>query len=162
MKKYIFYSVAFMALCIGCSNPEQKSIQLAEPQEKKTVETAPPTIIFNLESLQGKNIDKLRSILGKPTDGVQTNPTVLQRKLGIREWTNNFEKGGYNLLVTYDDTSRKVISFFITTNDPSGSTKDIELLKQILNIQNSTNFNIKPVVSLKDTSTYTGIVVTPM
>ncbi len=63
-----------------------------------------------------------------PIDGKQTNPTALQRKIGINEWNNTFLKDGYELVVTYNVSSKKVIDFFLATNDPSETSAFIDWL----------------------------------
>lgn len=130
------------------------------PETVQTTETA-VTSIFDLEALYGKNIDEIRTTLGDPSDGEWKEPTALQIEMGTTEWNNTFKKEGYELLVTYDVGSRKVTDFFLSTNDPSGLTKDTESLKMILNINNSSNYTIDPVESFVDSSSFTGIIAIP-
>ena len=122
---------------------------------------AAPQYTFDLEALYGKNIDQIRDILGTPLDGDQIDPTAQQIELGGSEWSNSFEKGDYELLVTYDATTRSVIDFFIGTNDPSGSTKNTDSLKDVGNVRNTTQYTIESVSTIRDKSSYTGIKVTP-
>lgn len=134
--------------------PKQEQ-KLTQFQKEKIV------VVFDVEALYGKNIDEIRAVLGEPTDGEYTNPTAQQLALGTKEWSNSFKKDKYELLVTYDVASKKVIDFFVETDDPSGATKDTKKLEKILNVENSTNFTIEPVKALKDPSVYTGIKVVP-
>ena len=129
--------------------------QIAQVQEEQNI------TIFDIEALYGKNIDEIRVVLGNPADGDYIEPNEKQLALGVKEWNNTFEKMNTSLLVTYDVASREVIDFFVGTDDPSGSTKDTQKLEKILNVQNSSNFTIEPVRSLKYPSTYTGIKVIP-
>jgi hypothetical protein len=89
----------------------QEPIQVQKPIQVQ--ETIP--VVFDLEKLYGKNIDEIRSILGNPIDGNHIEPTKQQINLGMAEdgWDNTFEKDGYDLLITYDVSTRNVIDFFI-------------------------------------------------
>jgi len=133
------------------TNTEQVTVQ-------PTAEVQP---VFDLEALYGKNIDEVRNALGKPVDGAQSDPTAQQIQLGVTQWDNTFKKDGYELVVTYEVSSKKVIDFFIGTNDQSGQTKDVEPLKQIGNVADTTHFTIEPVKVLNDSSYFTGIKVIP-
>lgn len=121
-------------------------------------------VVFDLETLYGKNIDEIREVLGEPTD-TDREPSALQIEMGTKEWYNSFTKNGYELTVTYDVTSRAVVDFFLSANDPSGPdglTRNTTLLEMILNVQDSVNFTVEPVNALKDPSYYTGIIATPI
>jgi len=119
------------------------------------------TTVFDLEALYGKNIDEIRVALGDPTDGEWIEPSAAQIEMGTTEWNNTFKKDGYELLVTYKVESREVIDFFVSTNDPSGLTKDIENLKDVLNVKSSSTYTVEPVEAMIDPSSYTGIIATP-
>lgn len=120
-----------------------------------------PQYTFDLEALYGKNIDEIRIILGTPLDGDQIDPTAQQIELGGSEWSNSFAKGDHELLVTYNATTRNVLDFFIGTNDPSGSTKNTDGLKDVGNVRNTTQYTIESVPTIRDKSSYTGIKVIP-
>jgi hypothetical protein len=120
---------------------------------------AKAAVVFDLEALHGKNITDIRSALGNPTDA-SADPTPEQVKLDP-EWNNTFSKDGYDLLVTYDSSTGKVKDFFVGTTDPYGATKDVDGLKDVLNVRDSSNYTIKPVPTMQDKSLYTGIIVTP-
>ena len=127
----------------------------------KTVEkSSPAMVVFNIEDLYGKNIKEIRALLGPPIDS-QINPTAQQIKLGAKEWSNTFKKDKYELLVTYYVSSLKIVDYFISTDDPSGLTKDTQKLEEILNVKNSSKFRIELVKSIKDPLSYTGIKVIP-
>jgi hypothetical protein len=117
-------------------------------------------IIFDLESLYGKNIDEIKIILGEPTDDTEPQDVTSEYQL-FEEWSKSWEKGDWGLLVEYDVASREVIDFFLSTDDPSGKTRDIKRLEESLNIKGSNNFSIKPVEVLVDPSYYTGIIAIP-
>jgi len=175
-KCFFVAPLIFVGLFIsGCnSNPSNQPTRTNE-QNKPTVITTPnsspvntqiivqtPTqsvVIFDLQPLYKKNIEEIVKILGKPQNNDE--PTKEQIKLGGNEWDKTFVKNDYELMVTYDAINRNVVDFFMSTNDPSGVTKDIEKLKAILNVQDSTIYTIEPVKALKDSTSYTGIIVRP-
>lgn len=137
------------------NNPEMSS-------NEQTRENQGETVVFDVESLYGKNIDEISAILGPAT--VDTEPEDLQVNIQsedqlAKEWDKTWEKGGHELLVTYNVASREVIDFFVPTNDPSGLTKDTKKLEEILNVRDSKNFTVEPIRALKDTTSYTGIKV---
>ena len=134
--------------------------QVAE--EAETEEPAEePEVVFDVGALYGKNIDEIRAVLGEPTDGDYTDPTAQQLQLGTKEWSNTFKKDKYELLVTYDVSSKEVIDFFVPTywyqsnDDPSG------VIEKILNVENSTNFTVQSVEALGYPSEYTGVKIIP-
>ena len=141
---------------IGTANSNAGSIKQIAPVQQEEV-----VAVFDVEALYGKNINEIRAVLGKPTDGDYTDPTAKQIQLGTKEWSNTFKKDKYELLATYNVSNKEVTDFFVSTDDPSGATKNTKKLEKILNIQNSTNFTIEPVKTLKDPSVYTGIKVIP-
>ena len=155
---FIFFGIIIIA-SLGDNSNDSNSVQTQQTAPAQQEKIA---AVFDVEALYGKNIDEIRTILGEPTDGEYTNPTAQQLALGTKEWSNSFEKDKYELLVTYDVASKKVIDFFVGTDDPSGATKDTKKLERILNLENSTNFIIEPVKALKDPSIYTGIKAIPI
>ena len=79
-------------------------------------------------------------------------------KMKLKEWSNEFEKGAYSLLVTFNPKTRKVIDYFIGTGDSTGSTKNYSDLLALCKVTNANpNYYISPVNSLKDNTRYTGI-----
>lgn len=122
---------------------------------------AQASVVFDLETLTGKNIDQIKTVLGQPKDGSLSEPNADQVALGTTQWDNTFEKDGYELLVTFNPDTRSVIDFFLATNDPSGMTKDIQSLKQMLNVESTSNYTVEPVKTIKDPTSYTGVKATP-
>lgn len=111
--------------------------------------------IFNVPRLIGKNINSVRHSLGKPTDS-EIEPNITQRQAGVDEWDNTFTKQGYDLLVTYNPRTRKVIDFFI--GFPNGAATDYGKLLAICNVkQNTSLYKIVPVPANTNPSIYTGI-----
>jgi len=143
--------VALLGLGTIFTNPEGYKESYAPPVEV--------SVIFDLNSLYGKNIDEIVGILGKPEN--DSEPTELQIQIGTKEWDKTFQKGGYELLVTYYVDTRKVKDFFVPTNDSSGATKDTQTLKYVSGVNNSNNYIVSPVKAIKDPTIYTGIIITP-
>lgn len=165
----VFILFLFLIATLG-NTPEltpTDQVQTPQPSEEENLEglTAQEvTVVFDLETLYGKNIDEVREVLGTPTDA-DPEPSDLQIEWGTTEWWNSFKKDGYELTVTFDVPTRKVKDFFLSANDPSGPdglTKNTELLEKLLNVKDSPNFTIEPVQALKDPSYYTGIIASPI
>lgn len=116
--------------------------------------------VYDLDSLYGKNIDEIVTVLGKPLN--DSEPTKLQKDSGIKEWEKSFKKDGYDLLVTYYSDTRDVKDFFISSNDPSGATKDYITLIEVGGIDKQSKFIVKPVNTIKDPNLYTGVIFTPV
>jgi hypothetical protein len=167
----LFVGYSCVAGVAGLDKAKEKAQQKQKEQDAQqalentnsavtATEEAQEPMVFDLEALYGKNIDEIRTTLGEPID-TQLDPTSLQTEVGISEWNNTFEKDEYTLLVTYDNNTRKVIDFFIPTNDPSGATKDVGILKAVGNVNDTTQYTVEPIHALTDPSSYTGLKVTP-
>jgi hypothetical protein len=109
--------------------------------------------------VSGKNVDEIKSILGTPSS--YTEPTDSQKQF-VNEWDKLWQKDGYELLVTYNVTSRRIIDYFVPTNDQSGATKDLRKLEAVVGAKNLVNFRVLPVKTIKDPTKYTGIQVIPI
>ncbi len=164
---FIFFGLITASGCGSVSSiPSGNNTEEAQVLEQEEVQASEQVaVVFDVETLYGRNVDEIISILGEPKHN--TEPRDLQINIQsedqlAKEWDKSWEKDGYALLVTYDVASREVIDFFVSTDDPSGLIKDIEKLKKILNVQNSTNFTVKPVKALMYPSSYTGITVVPI
>ena len=114
--------------------------------------------IFDFEALYGKNVDEIKTILGTPSS--DTEPTDSQRQI-VKEWEKLWQKDGYELLVTYNVASRRVIDYFVPTNDPSGATKDLRELEAVVGAKKLVNFTVLPVKTIEDPTKYTGVRVIP-
>ena len=118
--------------------------------------------VFDVPSLVGKNIDEIRQVLGEPADKTLTEPNAQQLALGTKEWDNTFKKDGKELLVTFNVQSRKVVDFFIGTDDPLGKTKDKKHLMELGGVKDSNpNYRIEFVKAIIDPSFYTGVKIIP-
>lgn len=103
-------------------------------------------------------IDDARKELGTPIDGEQTEPTALQRSLGMDTWENTFEISGYSVTLEYNTESREVVNIFIATNDPTGATRDWKTLAQKAGIdEDATTYAVQPVQALNKSGYYTGV-----
>jgi hypothetical protein len=152
----------------GCSSTAPtKEVSAAPPAPVASEQVAAtageptaPQYVFDVPSLLGKSIDEIRSVLGDPIDGVQTEPTTEQIALGADEWNNTFAKSGEELLVTFNPTTRVVVDFFIATRDPSGTTSDIQHVLDVGNLtESASNYTVRPVKALMDPSVFTGVIV---
>lgn len=134
----------------------------AENEAKRIAEEEAKRPIFDIPSLIGKNIDEIRTALGSPADKEMTEPNQAQLQLGTKEWDNTFEKDNKELLVTFNVKERTVIDFFISTDDPSGQTKDKTHLLELGNLSTSSNtYKIEYVKTIKDPSQFTGVKIIP-
>lgn len=122
-------------------------------------QTANNQYVFNVPSLVGKDLDGVIAVLGQPQG---QDPTALQIQQGVREWDKTFIKDGKELLVTYSISNRKIVDFFISTDDSSGNTTDTGYLLQISNLQeNDPRYRVEFVKSIKNPSSFTGVKVIP-
>jgi hypothetical protein len=152
----ILFIVSLVLLAGNSKDVTIKNVNISnESRETKS--------IFNLDVLYGKNVDEIKNILGKPEKDtepkdLQVNATPEQL---AKEWDKTWKKDGWELLVTYDVSTRKVKDFFIPTNDPSGFTKNVDIIKKIMGIEKSDLYTLEPVKAIKDPSLYTGLIATP-
>lgn len=115
-------------------------------------------VVYDIPSLKGKNIDQVIEILGIPEID-NSEPTDLQKKVGIDEWNKTYKREGYELVITYKVNSRKIIDLFVPTNDPSGKTQNYKELMQITNTINTEGISVELVPTIVDPSSYTGIII---
>ncbi len=136
------------------------------PKKQEVVQsTSTPKVIeptYDIPSLTGKNIDEVRAILGAPLDKAQLEPTKEQIELGGGEWNNTYKKNNIDLVITYDAQTRKIIDFFVGTDDSSSLTTDKDRLKQIANVSdNNANYRLDFVKAIKTPRKYTGVKIIP-
>lgn len=162
-------TIAFLILAslttdtISTTKPKIENTQTSTPQPKQQIvkekQQIIPKYVFDVPSLVGKNIDEVKAVLGSPAD---KEPTQQQMSLGIDEWSLTFKKDGKELLVTYNPKTKKIIDFFISTDDPSGKTKDRNHLMELGNLKETDpKYKLEFVKAIKDSSTYTGVKVIP-
>jgi hypothetical protein len=144
-------------IIVGCTKKEETANNQTQEQQKEQ-------IVFDVPALLEKNIDEIRQVLGNPTDGNFIDPTEDQLKLSgdkDMEWSNTFKKDGRELLVSYGSRSRKVIDFFISSDDLD-QNKDKEQVMNWGNVQNDdSRYSLEFVNALKDPNLFTGIKITP-
>lgn len=114
--------------------------------------------VFDFEALYGKNVDEIKTILGTPSS--DTEPTDSQKQI-VKEWEKLWQKDGYELLVTYNVASRRIVDYFVPTNDQSGATKDLRKLEAVVGAKKLINFRVLPVKTIEDPTKYTGVRVIP-
>ena len=150
----IIFLIIFVVIVISQlkENPNDSNEIIPSPREE-IFET-----IFDFEALHGKNIDEIKPILGTPSS--DTEPTDSQKQF-VKEWEKLWQKDGYELLVTYNVNSRRIVDYFVPTNDHSGATKDLRELKAIVGAKKLINFTILPVKTIEDPTKYTGVRVIP-
>jgi len=160
--------VLFISVAVT-SPVKEETPSVSKPSETKTSTKSAEkaTVVkytFDVPSLIGKNIDEIRQILGEPTDAKDMlEPNQAQLDLGVGEWDNTFEKNGKSLLVTFNVKSRKVVDFFIDTDDSSGKTKDKAHLLELGNLkENDSKYKIEFVKVVNDPSYYTGVKAMPL
>ncbi len=147
MKNTLFISIIILVLFYSCNNNSTGN--------NKDTKTQKLSIIFDVPSLIDLDIDAIIDTLGIPT--YNTEPTEQQLKLGVEEWDKTYQKDGYELLITYNPQTRKVIDFFIPTNNSNGKTNNYNNLQEISNTLNNSEISITPVKTLQDPNYYTGI-----
>ncbi len=159
----VLIAISFLA-SLGSKNPSNNKTVIQQPTEAKQ-ETPKPTKVmqftYDVPSLVGKNVDEVKTVLA-PYKNKTLEPTAQQIALGVKEWDMEFTKDGKDLLVTYNIGSRQIVDFFISTDDPSGKTKDKDHLLEIGNLSESSGqYKVGFVPTLKDSSYFTGVKVIP-
>lgn len=131
-------------------------------EQKKSANSLPNHVIFDVPALVDKDIDAIRKELGKPAETELLEPTKQQMNMGFNTWDNSYTKEGYTLLITYNPQTRKVTEFFVATLSPSGTTADISGLAQICNLDaRSQKYTYQGVPSIKNPTVFTGITIRP-
>lgn len=133
----------------------------ATPTPTKQPTPTPVPKFFDLPALVGKNADEVATAL-KSYQKKTTQPTQEQIKMGVKDWDMEFEKDGKDLLVSYVIATKAINNFFISTDDPSGATKDKKHLLELGNLsENDSRYKVEFVKTLKDSTRFTGVKVTP-
>lgn len=152
----LFLVGIFGSIVISAMNPSgqiERAKEVANQQSQSVKST------FDVPSLVGKDVDEVIATLGEPQG---QDPTALQIQQGVKEWDKTFVKDGKELLVTYTISDRKIVDFFISTDDPSGVTTDKENLLVIGNLsENDPKYTVEFVKAIKDPDSYTGVKVIP-
>src|SRR3989338_10372203 len=127
----VLIAISFLASLGSKSPSSNQTISQQTPETKPTAKpTQPMQFTYDVPSLVGKNVDEIKTIL-LPYKNKTLEPTAQQIALGAKEWDMEFTKDGKDLLVTYNINSRQIVDFFISTDDPSGKTKDKSHLLEI-------------------------------
>lgn len=153
-KRWWFWAIVVFFIIIIATTGNDKN----EPQNINTEQNKKVEVVFDIPALINKNIDQIIAILGEPA--IDTEPTAQQLTLGVTEWDKNWIKDDYELLVTYNPVTRKVIDFFIPSQ--GGSTADMDILLQAGNLsKGATDYSVKYVPAIKYPNTFTGVMATP-
>jgi hypothetical protein len=127
------------------------------PEKEVKVEVE-QKIVFDVPSLFNKNIDEVKQVLGKPEN--YPEPSAEQIKLGTKTWEKTFKKEGFELLVTYNISDKKVTDFFVSANDEIYNKADKARMLLLTNTQeNSLSYSVEFVKAIKDPSKFTGILI---
>lgn len=130
----------------------EKSVSVQQPVTKP---------VFDIPSLVGKNMTEIKAIIGNPT-GAYSEPTTQQLALDPKTWTSEWDKDGQDLSIEYEVKTLEVINFFISTDDPSGATKDTDRLLKIGNLtRNDPRYKVEFVSAIGDPTSYTGVKIIP-
>ena len=152
-----FLLIIFLGI-VGKNTPTQQPTSQVKVEKQEEARIA---FVFDIPSLIGKNIDEIKKDLDSYKKK-SLEPTSDQIKLGVKEWDVEFEKDGKSLLVTYDIATKRVKDFFISSDDPSGKTKDKNHLLELGNLkENDSRYKIEFVKTLKDPSSFTGVKISP-
>lgn len=155
----VFILVIMVLGVAGSGSNKGSSPQYNTPQTTETSTPKSVQYVFDIPTLLDKDIDGVKNALGEPLD---KEPSQQQLSLGIKEWSLTFKNNNQELLVTYNPNTRKVIDFFISTDDPSGKTKDKLHLLEIGNlIENDSRYKIEFVKTITDSSSFTGVKIIP-
>ena len=151
--------VALIIIAAISGGGSSKNSQSQSPSPT-TVQQAQQNYVFDVPSLVGKNVDEAIAVL-QPYKKNTLEPTEEQIRLGVKDWDVEFEKDGKSLLVNYDIATRKVNNFFISTDDPSGATKDKGHLLELGNLKEyDARYKVGFVKALKDQTVFTGVKIT--
>ncbi len=116
-------------------------------------------LVFDVPSLVGLNVDEIVKSINLPNKSFKLSD---EQMLNSSEEDMTFEKNGFQLLVTYNSKNRQVKDFFVGTNDEMYQNRDIAGLMEITNTSDKdSNYKITFIPAMKDSSRYTGILITP-
>jgi hypothetical protein len=105
--------------------------------------------VYDIPMLFEKKYPQIKAMFGKI---VETDPYGDEK---TEVW---FTKKGFDLGVDYNPKTNDVIGFFLSPDETTGSTKDIDHLMDIGNLStNDPHYTVEPVPVLNDPSSYTGI-----
>jgi hypothetical protein len=116
--------------------------------------------VFDVPSLIGFNIDSIRKILGHPNTSIETvEPSKKEVQSGIKEWTNYFDRGVYELEVRFNPKTRRVINFWMSSRDSANHDNEYEQLLSFCNLQeDNSKYSIEK--SILNDNKLAGIIIT--
>ena len=110
--------------------------------------------LFNIPQLVGKDVPKIKAILGPPT---------LQNTGGADEvGAIIYEKQGYQLVVSFNKNTRMTTDFFLSLEaDDYPEDYNVYLKVGRLNVKDTSFYTVQPQRSMNDPSLFTGITIYP-
>ena len=110
--------------------------------------------LFNIPRLIGKDIPKVKSIMGQPdlqnTGGADDVGAII------------YEKQGYQLVVSFNKSTRMTTDFFLSL-DAQDYPEDFNVYLKVgrLSLKDTALYTIQPQRSMNDPSLFTGINIYP-
>jgi hypothetical protein len=141
-----------LLILISNSGSSNDSKPQALPQETRT------QVQFDIPNLIGKNMDEIESLFGKE---ISQEPNEYQIN-SVTEWSKEFKKDEYVLVVTYDYKTRIIKDFFVPASEETYQNKDKKYMMEITNTtMNDSLYDISFIDSMKDPGYITGILISP-
>ncbi len=123
-----------------------------------TVQDDESVAIIDTPRILSMTIDEVRDELGMPLEDSFIDPTSEQIYDESMTWMNEYEISDYMFVIEWNATSRNVTGVFVATDDPSGATKDWEVLVPLLGLpEDTSDYLIDAVEVISDPSQYTGV-----
>lgn len=147
----VFFSLIIISIALTPVPPKTTT-------EKEVKVETEQKIVFDVPSLFNKNIDEVKQVLGTPEN--YPEPTAEQIRLGTKTWEKTFKKEGFELLVTYNISDKKVTDFFVSANEEIYNKADKTKMLLLTNTQeDNLNYSVEFVKAIKDPSKFTGILI---
>lgn len=142
LKSGIIYGVVLLASSLFFNSASD-----GKKEHTKTKEVT-NNYVFDVPSIIGLNIDSVKKVLGNPITSVETiEPSKKELKSGVKEWTNYFDKGVYELQVRFNPITRNVRNIFILSRDTTNHEIDYESLLRIYNLsEDDAKYSIEKMI----------------
>ncbi len=155
-KKHPILSVIGVIFIIGLIG------SIVDPSEKKPdepkLQEQVQQVVFDVPSLIGKNIDEIEFIYGKEES---QEPNEYQINT-VTEWSKEFKRDEFILLVTYDYKTRVVKDFFVSATDEIYESRDKDRMMSITNTNKyDSKYSVSFVKAMTDSTRFTGIQISP-
>lgn len=161
IKKVVFGIIGLLILIIVVAAIAGGGSQRQTATQPSPIVAQQAQFVFDIPSLIGKSLDEVKATLSS-YQRKTLEPTEEQIKLGVKEWEVEFDKDGKELLITYEIKTKRIIDFFISTDDLTGKTQDKEKLLKLGNLrEGESGYKIEFVKVLIEPSYFTGVKVIP-